>query len=74
METTKEMQKCAMCGGRFPGPGIESEGKSYCCDRCANFQQHKFKMIAAMAPKLAGVLGIAAIFGYIIKHNRHRMP
>ncbi len=70
MEETEGMKACAMCGGRFPGPGIESEGKVYCCDKCADYHQHKSHMAAAMAPKVLGVMGIGAILGYLIGRKR----
>lgn len=70
MEETESMQSCAMCGGRFPGPGIENEAKVYCCDKCADFHQHKSHMVAAMAPKVLGVLGIGALLGYLIGRKR----
>lgn len=70
METTESMHSCAMCGGKFPGPGIEAEGKLYCCDKCADYDQHKSHMVAAMAPKLVGILGVGAFIGYMIGRNR----
>ncbi len=73
MEITESMHVCAMCSGRFPGPGIENEGKLYCCDKCADYHQHKFHMVAAMAPKMIGILGVGAIVGYIIGRNRSKL-
>ena len=64
------MQTCAMCGGRFPGPGMEAGGKLYCCDKCADYHQHKLHMVAAMAPKLVGILSLGAMVGYLIGRNR----
>lgn len=64
------MQICAMCGGRFPGSGIEVSGKLYCCDKCEDYHQHKFHMVAAMAPKLVGILSIGVIIGYFLGRNR----
>ena len=72
METTESMQTCAMCSGRFPGPGIENSGKLYCCDKCADYHQHKLHMVAAMAPKLVGILGVGAILGYLVGRNRSK--
>jgi len=70
METTDSMTRamhtCAMCGGKFPGPGMEIEGKLYCCDKCADFGEHKTHMIAAMAPKVAAVFTLGACVGYIV--------
>ena len=59
------MQACAMCGGLFPGTGIIHQGKAYCCDKCADMSQRKLKMLKAMAPKVLGVLGLGAFFGYL---------
>lgn len=75
MEATDSMNTCAMCNGRFPGPGIESpgidsKGKLYCCDKCADYHQHKLHMVAAMAPKIVGILGIGAFIGYLIGRRR----
>ena len=69
-EPIELMQRCAMCGGRFPGPGINASDKVYCCDKCADFHQHKAHRVAAMAPKLLGILSLGAILGYFI--GRHR--
>jgi hypothetical protein len=71
-ETIEVMQTCAMCGGRFPGAGIDAGGKLYCCDKCADFHQHKLHMVAAMAPKLVGILSIGAIVGYFIGRSRNK--
>ncbi len=71
-EAIEVMQICAMCGGRFPGPGIEASGKLYCCDKCADYHQNKFRMVAAMAPKLVSILSIGAIVGYFIGRNRNK--
>lgn len=29
------MTTCDRCGGRFPGPGVPQNGRTYCCDKCA---------------------------------------
>jgi hypothetical protein len=71
-ETIEVMQTCAMCGGRFPGAGIDAGGKLYCCDKCADFHHHKLHMVAAMAPKLVGILSIGAMVGYFIGRNRNK--
>ena len=65
------MQICAMCAGQFPGPGVQSQGNVYCCDKCADYHQHKIHMLAAMAPKLAGVIGVGAMIGYFIGQRRN---
>ncbi len=70
MEATESMHSCAMCSGKFPGPGIEAEGKLYCCDKCADYDHHKSHMVAAMAPKLVGILGIGALIGYMVGRKR----
>ena len=70
MEAPEPMLSCAMCGGKFPGPGIEDGGKLYCCDKCADYHQHTSHMLAAMAPRLVGILGIGALIGYMIGRNR----
>ena len=72
MQAIEAMQICAMCGGQFPGPGIAASAKLYCCDKCADYHQHKFHMAAAMAPKLVGILSIGAIVGYLIGRNRNK--
>ena len=73
MEAIESMQTCAMCGGRFPGPGIEKEGNAYCCDKCADYHLHKLHMAAAMAPKVLGILGIGALIGFFIGRNRRKL-
>ena len=70
MTTPEAMQTCAMCAGQFPGPGIQNQGKVYCCDKCADYHQHKLHMLAAMAPKLVAVLGVGAIIGYHVGYRR----
>lgn len=69
MHASESMQSCAMCAGLFPGPGIIDHGKAYCCDKCADYHQHKLHMLAAMAPKLIGVLSIGAIIGYLVRRK-----
>ncbi|MBT9568243.1 MAG: hypothetical protein IV085_08080 [Thiobacillus sp.] len=69
MRITESMHTCSMCGGKFPGPGIEEEGKLYCCDRCADFGQHKTHMLAAMAPKVAGVLALGLVAGFVLSRG-----
>ena len=65
METTGLIHTCAVCGGRFPGEGVAMESKLYCCDKCANFDHHKLKMVAQMAPKLL-LLGLGLTAGFMI--------
>jgi hypothetical protein len=54
------VEKCARCKGKFPGPGIEKEGKVYCCDKCARGPK---KMMFKMAPIIAGIFGLGLLFG-----------
>lgn len=56
------MHKCAMCGGRFPGPGIQREGQVYCCDRCAQGK----KMKAMVALEFGGTLVAGLVAGLLI--------
>lgn len=65
----ESMQTCAKCGGHFPGPGIENRGKVYCCDKCAQAGQHKFRRLIAMAPKLVSVASIGAVVGFLLGSN-----
>lgn len=69
MRVTESMHTCATCSGKFPGPGIEEAGKLYCCDRCADFGQHKTHMLAAMAPKVAGVLALGVVAGFFLSRS-----
>lgn len=72
MATADALNTCAMCGGRFPGPGIEAGGEIYCCDKCADRHQHKMRLVTAMAPKVIGILGIGAVLGYLVGRKRSR--
>ena len=64
------MQKCAMCGGRFPGPGVEREGKFYCCDRCAHPSRMKAKMLLEFGgPLLGGLAGGFLLGRYLSKRS-----
>lgn len=67
MNAPESMQSCDMCAGQFPGPGIQFDDKVYCCDKCADAAQHKLRMLTKMAPKILAVLGIGAIFGYLLR-------
>lgn len=64
------MQTCAMCGGQFPGPGVTAGDKLYCCNKCADYHQHKLHLVAAIASKLIGILSLGAIIGYLIGRSR----
>lgn len=70
MDTVDALNTCAMCGGHFPGRGIEAGGEVYCCDRCADRHQHKMHRVTAMAPKVIGILSIGAALGYLVGRNR----
>lgn len=72
MNTTMTLNSCAMCGGYFPGPGVEAGGKVYCCDKCADRDQHKLHMLTAMAPKIMGMLAIGAALGYLLGRGRSK--
>ncbi len=69
MNAPESMQACAMCAGLFPGPGITDAGKVYCCDKCADFHQHKLRRLGAMAPKLISILSVGVIIGYLIRRK-----
>jgi hypothetical protein len=70
MQASQSMHTCAMCSGQFPGPGVETAGQVYCCDKCADYDQHKSHMLAAMAPKVVGILGLGAFIGYLLGRSR----
>jgi hypothetical protein len=54
------MKTCARCKGKFPEPGIEKNGKLYCCDKCAKGpKQMMFKVI----PAVLGVFGLGFLTG-----------
>lgn len=56
------MKVCARCKGKFPGPGIEKEGKVFCCDKCVRgFRGMAPKVI----PAVLGVFGLGFFAGYI---------
>lgn len=55
---------CARCRGRFPGPGVERDGKLYCCDKCAAGPNPKM-MLFRMAPMALMVLGAGALAGWL---------
>ncbi len=60
------MHECAMCCGRFPGPGIKRHGEIYCCDKCAEGAEHKLRMMSGMALKLVGLVAIAVGAGFLL--------
>lgn len=70
MKTTGLIHQCALCGGRFPGVGVAIGSKLYCCDKCANFDHQKLKMLVKMAPKLLLVLGSGLLAGYWIGRDK----
>lgn len=49
------MQRCARCGGRFPGPGVERNGHLYCCDKCAAGAGTMMLRMLAMASAFVGI-------------------
>lgn len=61
------MKVCARCKGKFPGPGIEKEGKVYCCDKCARGPR---RMIPKMIPAVLGIFGLGFLAGYLVKKDR----
>ena len=52
------MNQCARCRGRFPGPGVEREGRVYRCDLCAAGLRGMARK--RMRPMWAVILGVAA--------------
>ena len=59
-----EVQTCARCGGRFPGPGVERNSKTYCCDRCAAGPKRMLpRMILHVAPIALGLIGVGILIG-----------
>jgi hypothetical protein len=60
------MQVCARCKGKFPGPGIEKEGKTYCCDKCAKGSK---KMLFTFIPVLLISIGIGFLTGHLTYSN-----
>ena len=58
------LQTYARCGGVFPGPGINKEGKSYCCGQCAQGPMGKLpRMMSRMLPVALLVMGAGIIIG-----------
>ena len=49
------MQRCARCGGRFPGPGVERNAHVYCCDKCAAGAGPMMLRMLAMASTFVGI-------------------
>ena len=62
-----EIEECARCGSRFPTPGVEHQGRHYCCDRCAMgpSSRRKARMMVRMAPMLVGLVGAGAFAGWL---------
>lgn len=61
---TELMQTCARCGGHFPGPGVERDGKIYCCDMCAAGPKQMWpRMALRMLPIAAVLLGVGVLIG-----------
>jgi hypothetical protein len=58
------METCARCKGKFPGPGIEKNGKVYCCDKCAKGPQ---RMIVKFIPAVLGVFALGFFTGYLTR-------
>ena len=70
-----EVEECARCGSRFPTPGVEHQGRHYCCDRCAMGPSPRMKarMMVRMAPILIGLVGAGAFVGWLAKRdNRNK--
>ncbi len=65
------MRTCARCGGRFPGPGVEKDGKVYCCDKCAaGPAQMVPPMALRMLPIAALLVGVGVLIGrYSARHG-----
>lgn len=59
---------CAYCGGRFPAPGVQRDGRVYCCDKCADGAgRMPLRMLVG-----AGVFfGLVAAFGWAARHRYH---
>lgn len=63
----KTMHICARCGGKFPHPGMEKNGKLYCCDKCAEGPKG---MIPKMLPMILGLLGLGFLVGHTTKTKK----
>jgi hypothetical protein len=57
------MNTCYRCKGKFPGPGIEKEGKLYCCDKCAKGP----KIMLAKLPIMLIMAGAIFMLGRMTK-------
>lgn len=62
------MNRCARCGGRFPGPGIAANGRVYCCDKCA--AGPSARNMLPMLPILAALIGAGAVLGWLAGRSR----
>lgn len=58
---SQKMLRCARCGGHFPAPGVEREGKVYCCDKCA---RGPLGMKAGMVAMPLLILGAGGLAGF----------
>lgn len=63
-----QMEKCARCGGRFPGPGVERDGKLHCCDMCAEGPK---RMMPRILPIAALLIGAGALLGANLAKRRY---
>jgi hypothetical protein len=61
----KDYAGMARCKGKFPGPGIEKEGKSYCCDKCAKGSK---KMLFPFVSIVLISIGLGFLTGSL-RHN-----
>ena len=69
-----EVEEWARCGSRFPAPGVEHQGRHYCCDRCAMGPSPRMKarMMVRMAPMLVGLVGAGAFAGWLAAHGSRK--
>jgi GH15 family glucan-1,4-alpha-glucosidase len=68
LEDSGVMRTCARCGGRFPAPGVERNGRVYCCDKCADGAgRMPLRMLVG-----AGVcFGLGAALGWAASRQRY---
>jgi hypothetical protein len=58
------MQTCVRCGGHFPGPGVQHDGKVYCCDKCAAGPKQMLpQMLLRMLPMAAFFMTVGVLLG-----------
>lgn len=60
------MKACERCKGKFPGPGIEKEGKVYCCDKCA---KGPGRMMPIIIPAVLGAFGLGFLAASLVQRN-----